>query len=65
MLRITSIATGVFVCAIAFAQQAAINGQWSIGGPLVQNKIDLSIRRTTGNPKHGSSGAVELALLKG
>jgi hypothetical protein len=42
-----------------------IAGQWTIGGPMVQEKAQLTIRRTTVNSNMSSSMPVSLSQLRG
>jgi len=69
MSRTLCIATGVLICAaaawLAPAQNSPITGQWTIGGPMVQDTIQLGIRRTSANSNMSSSWTTPLAQLRG
>jgi hypothetical protein len=67
MLRTASIAISVTISGtlqLALAQ-GPITGQWSVGGPIVQNKINLSLGRTAPGFNMSNSGMVELSQFRG
>jgi hypothetical protein len=70
MMRDIVFATGVLACCAGYAVLAQnaqqITGQWTVGGLVVQDKIQLSIQRTAGPDSHmSSSSPVPLAQLTG
>ena len=61
MSRKAYLALGVLGCgalflALAVPQNSSpINGQWTIGGPVVQDRVQLTIQRNSGNSHMSSS----------
>jgi hypothetical protein len=64
-------AIGVLACiAICFSAVLAqnsspITGQWTIGGFLIQDQVQISIQRRSGNSSMSSSSALPLSRLRG
>jgi hypothetical protein len=70
MMRDIVFATGVLACCAGYAVLAQnappITGQWTVGGSVVQDKIQLSIQRTAGPDSHmSSSSPILVAQLQG
>jgi hypothetical protein len=64
-------AIGVLVCSVlcfsaVLAQNgSAITGQWTMGGFVIQDQVQLSIQRRSGNSNMSSSSALPLSQLRG
>jgi hypothetical protein len=69
MSRKFSFALGALGCSVvylALAQNSSpITGQWTIGGPMVQDKVQLTIRRSSANSNMSSSSPAPLSQLRG
>jgi hypothetical protein len=69
MSRNVSFALGALGCSVvylALAQNSSpIAGQWTLGGPVVQDKVQLSIRRSSATSNMSSSFPVSLSQLRG
>ena len=63
-LTISALACGAVYLALA-QSSSPITGQWTVGGPVVQDKVQFTIRRTTVNSNMSSSTAVPLSQLRG
>src|SRR5258706_2823840 len=51
---------------LALAQSSSpITGQWTLGGPMVQDKVQLTIQRSTGKSNMSSSSMAPLSQLRG
>jgi hypothetical protein len=65
------VALSVFVCGLicfglAFGQTGSpMMGQWTVGGPIIQDLVQLSIQRSTGRGSTQSSSMVPLTQLRG
>lgn len=57
---------GAFYLALAVPQNSSpITGQWTISGPVVQDKVQLTIQRNSGNSHMSSSSYATLSQLRG
>src|SRR6185369_8195501 len=71
MSRKACIAIGVLTCgasylALAVPQNSSpINGQWTIGGPVLQDRVQLTIQRNSGSSHMSSSSYAQLGQLRG
>jgi len=61
---ITALGCGAVYLALA-QSSSPITGQWTLGGPLVQDKAQLTIRRSTGKSSMSSSSMAPLSQLRG
>ena len=66
-MRPIAIAIGVFAGGlVCVAQSSPITGQWNLGGPIVQDRVQLTIRRSAGlNSNMNSSSPIALNQLRG
>ena len=61
---ITALGCGAVYLALA-QSSSPITGQWTLGGPLVQDKAQPTIRRSTGKSSMSSSSMAPLSQLRG
>src|SRR5712692_4716939 len=63
---LTISALGCSAAYFALAQSSSpITGQWTLGGPMVQDKVQLTIQRSTGKSNMSSSSMATLSQLRG
>src|SRR5438094_7847713 len=63
-LTISALGCGAVYLALA-QSSSPIPGHWTVGGPVVQDKVQLTIRRSTGKSNMSSSSAAPLNHLRG